>query len=675
MPEQEDQGTRPTQNQDLLKEIRENFQYAVDGWRDIREEGQKDMKYLAGDPWDEKERRARENAGRPCLALDELGQYINQLINDVRQNKRSIRVAPKGQGANDEEAELRGNKIREIEYRSNAQAAYITAFENAASRSYGYFRIGTRYVRDDSFDQELYIGRIPNPNAVYLDPDYQKADASDMNWGFVIQHILKKRFLKDYPKAEKRDFDAEGFKEVSGSWLKGDRIQVAEYWKVEGQEVDFPEGDRTRKVQKRKVTQYLTNGVEILEENDWGGEWIPIIPVFGKEIYVDKGRGDERVLMSMVRLARDPYMLYCYYRTCQAELVGMTPKTPYIGYEGQFEGHEDDWKNINKIPLAYLEVKPQLDATAGAVLPLPERQKYEPQIAALELGAEAARRAIQAAMGITALPTAAQRRSEKSGIALERIEAQQQKGSFHFIDNYNLALEHAGRILDDKLDTVYDTARETGILKADDSYALVKLNQPDKDEKGKPIERKFHKGEYDVTISTGPSFQSQREEAQVFVDTLAANPQLVALALQNPQSTAAKLLSLAIRLRNLGPLGDEMAEAIDPSKKDGDMPPQAMAMMQKLDQERQQLNAYAQQIEEQLKAAQAKEQAKVLELQSRERIATENNQVKMAVEEMKAEGAAMQVRMQAEFDGLQAQLEARLASLQPQPQVSPAAEG
>jgi hypothetical protein len=43
------------------------------------------------------------------------------------------------------------------------------------------------------------------------------------------------------------------------------------------------------------------------------------------------------------------------------------------------------------------------------------RQPYEPPIQAFEIGAESARRGIQAAMGWSALPTDAQRINNKSG--------------------------------------------------------------------------------------------------------------------------------------------------------------------------------------------------------------------------------------------------------------------
>src|SRR6059058_208330 len=115
-----DDTTRtPAEDEDLLEEIRDRFTYAYDAWHEIHEEGDKDMRYVAGDPWDPKDRREREEAGRPCLALDELGQYYNQVINDIRANPIAMKFDPTGNGANDNGALFYADKSREIEYRSN----------------------------------------------------------------------------------------------------------------------------------------------------------------------------------------------------------------------------------------------------------------------------------------------------------------------------------------------------------------------------------------------------------------------------------------------------------------------------------------------------------------------------------------------------------------------------
>src|SRR5260370_42540118 len=114
------------------------------------------MRYVAGDRWDPAERSRREDPKhpRPCLALDELNQYVNQLINDVRESKRSITVIPTGGGANDKTAELRRNMIWQIQIDSKAQAANIQAFERGAHRSHGRLPNNHPSVTPDKFRQK-----------------------------------------------------------------------------------------------------------------------------------------------------------------------------------------------------------------------------------------------------------------------------------------------------------------------------------------------------------------------------------------------------------------------------------------------------------------------------------------------------------------------------------------
>ena len=148
---------------DLLLRIRERFQQATDAWADIRKAGAEDMRHVAGNPWPSDDKSKRRAAGRPALALDELGQYFNQVINDVRANPRGVKFAATGNGANDESAKFYSEKMREIEYRSNAQVAYTTAFENAVQRGYGFCRVNTEVKSFRSRDQEIIIEPFPNP--------------------------------------------------------------------------------------------------------------------------------------------------------------------------------------------------------------------------------------------------------------------------------------------------------------------------------------------------------------------------------------------------------------------------------------------------------------------------------------------------------------------------------
>lgn len=580
----------------LLTEIRDRWDYASEQWREIKEDGSKDMLCVAGRVWeamDPKGLQQRKSTGRPFLSLDEIGQYVNQTVNDVRANPRAMKFSPTGNGANDKTAEFYGNKAREIEYRSHAQMVYTTAFENAVQRGYGFCRVTTKFAGPRTFNQDIWLEPIVNPDLVTPDPDGLKPDGSDMKYCFVHELWWVKDFQARFPNATTRDFGSD-MQTSYPSWFKGDKIQIAEYWKVksrkrtlllfqgpaegmppieifkdelpEGFEEQFGVPDNQREVDDQSVCQYLTNGVEILEYTEWPGKYIPIAACYGKVLYLNEGAGTEKKLLSMVRLARDPYMLYCYYRTTQAELVGMTPKTPYMAYEGQLDKTQllEIAKSLHE-PVPVVLAKAQVEGTpVGTVLPLPQRQPYTPEIAALELGAEAARRAIQAAMGGTPLPTSAQRKNEKSGKALEQIEASGQRGNFHFIDHYEDMIRHVGAIVEDLMDKVLDTARDVAVLEKDDAPKTVRINDPANPD-AYPT-----KGDHLVTISTGPAFESEREAASDFADTLANIP-----------AVFAQCADLIIRLKNLGPIGDALAERLTPPEyrqqsKDGKMDPQAM---------------------------------------------------------------------------------------------------
>jgi hypothetical protein len=575
---------------DILKDIRDKFKADTSAWREIREDGDKNMLVVSGDVWEAMDpagKKARIEAKRPYLSFDELGQYTNQLVNEIRANKRAVKVTAIGYGATEDAANFTANLIRQIEYRSNAQQAYTCMFENSVQRNFGALRVLTRDVGPDTLDQEIIIEPLVNPNLVTPDGNSVKPDGSDMAHCTIHEAMSKAQFRRRFKDAEEQGF--QGFEVAYPDWFKDDSVMVAEHWvketrsrlqylmrMLDGSERLFWADDLGRKPEKSEIARsrtfedhavkhYLTNGYEILDETDWPGQYIPVVLCFGKVLFLNVGGVTKRKVLSLVTLAREPAMYYAYIRSCGAEVVGSVPRASVVGYQGQFTGHEQDWQRAHYEPVAYLEVNGQTDATGQQMLPLPQRQSWDPPLQNLELVAEAARRAIQAAMGTTPLPSAAQRRNEKSGKALERIQYAEQKGSFHFHDHFNDSLARTGVIVEDLAPHVYDTMRDVTVRKPDDSTDVVRVNDPSNPQSvwlkrdGKRV------GLNDVTVSVGPQADSEREAASDFADTLAqSNPQVFAL-----------LGPLIVKLKNLGPLGDEMAELLETLQ-----PPEVRAMKQ-----------------------------------------------------------------------------------------------
>jgi len=672
----------------ILKEIRENYTIYKEVWRPIIEEGDKDMLAVGGNPWETKEREFRDKYDRPVMTWDELSPYINQLVNDPRQNKRAIKINPRGAGATNITAQLREDKMREIQYNSRAQSAFTTAFQGAAERSYGWFGINARLVADGLtedqyneliktapeklFEQELYIYRIANPNSVLPNPAYKEQDASDMTECFVTERVQRAEFKRRWKGAKFVDWQGD-YAEQAPGWQEEKIVQVAAYYKaiikrkklylldglnnaedrvalygdeLPGDSKNPQEREdewladeknkkrirRDRTIETRRIKQYWTNGLEILEESDEIPiRWIPLILVAGKEMWIDEGGGAKRRLLSLIRLARDPYMAYCYIRSSEAEEAGMAPKSPIMGYAGQFETDREAWENLNKIPRPFIQVDAVTDPTdPNKLLPMPTRPQFQPNFQSYEVFAEAARRAIRTACGGSDLPTAAQRINEKSGVALKEIEANEDRGTFHFIDNFNFSLEHAGRVIDAWFPYVYDTKRDIAIMKADGEFKTVTINDEqyiEKDADGQAIQQHYDAttGDHGVTVSTGKDAASQRDEVRDLLSNVMGELQQIAAIA--PPGAAAKLLALNIRLAALGPLGDEMADTLDPPDADK----QKVAALQKAQQETQMQQQVIVEMQKELEKLKLEKAGKVIDNEYEKQFQQLNNDMKILV--------------------------------------------
>jgi hypothetical protein len=609
MPETEvlDDPDLGTQNEALLKRIRQRYRYGMDKWRRNREDGQKNMRYVSGDPWDDEDKQARK--GRPTVCADELNQYVNQVVNTARQNPLGIKIDPAGDNATEQLAEYRENRIRAIEYACNASQAYINGLQAAVERNIGYWRVSRSYVSDESDEQEILILPIMNPDAVLIDPDYKELDGSDIRWAFELEKLPLDDFETEYPDAEKKSFSADEFGEDSEYWYDGKSILIASYWEVKQTKKQV--GKKKRIVYQRTIQQYVTNGVEILRKGDvQPGPYIPIIPVFGKELWVDYGSGGERVLLSLVSLARDPQKALAYVMSAMLENMGQLPKTTFIGAVGQFETDEETWKSINHVFHPYAQYDPVVDATGQQTLPPPQRTPLTPDFQAYAVGVDICHRAIMSAMGLQALPTATQRANQKSGVALDKIQSSQAIGSYHLVDSYNRAIKLTGRIVNGWLSETDLGETKRPIRLADGKHKMVPINTDAVVFEG---DHEYHfpiaddKGRYQVTISTGPSYESQREEGSEFADTLVAN--LKNLPVSGPQ--AAQLLAMVIRLKQLGPLGDQMADIISPQN-------QGMGQqMQEMQQQGAVMQEQMQKMGAQLQELLLEKKAKVIEMQGK----------------------------------------------------------
>ena len=667
------------QDEDLLKRIQADWKYATEhpDWKENLRQAELDDRALSIDgPWTDEDIAARSVKGseRPCIHLDQLSQYVAQLVNEAKANPIAIKATPASGDVTEENAELRAARIRAIEYESKAERARLQALADAARHGFGVYGITIERKSWDDFQRVIRYRTFLNSYSVIWDPECQQPDWSDMRYAFVLSRLSKDQFPVEFPDAQITSF---GQEHVATGWVDDSSVQIAEYWYRKTRKrtllkVEVPGAEKPLKVFKDQLSKGFvlpgsdeqvvleghtvksdaivlqdgsqwkildrldtlepqiwmckTNGIEILTDpQKWPGKWIPLFPLVGEQVFEKRGGRTRRVIKSYIRGGRHGQMLFDYYVSSEAEVVGMTPKTPYVGALGQFEGLEDDWDTIHKVARGRIEYRPILD-NVGAVLPPPKREQYEPPIKAIEIGKESARRSIQASIGSYGV-TRLDDTNVKSGVALERLKAQNNMGSYHFIDALKAMIQHDGRVVNDLLDDVESEELTAGLRDLDGTYRVKKLNTEDP----KTRLRLTDEDQTEITISTGLPFQSQREEAQSVGDILIQNINAIAPIIG--QQKAVELLAFTLEMRQLGPTGDKMIKILVPEM-DGEQDPKALAA------ELQKWQGLAEALGQRIQALEAEKAAKTAGLESNERIAAMQAQIdklKIVVDLIKSE--------------------------------------
>lgn len=583
---------------DAVAEAKEAFGLAQEHEAENRQDALDDIRFARlGEQWPTDIRRDRELDGRPCLTINRLPAFIRQVVNDGRQNRPAITVHPVDSASDPETAEILNGLIRNIEQSSDADVAYDTALDFAVTGGFGYFQIDLQYAHDDTFEQDIVINRIANPFSVYGDPASSAADSSDWNTSFVLDLVTKAQFdqrwkgreftsFSDTLDSDLRRKDSEDTAVIASHWSRETvtrRIYALSNGDVVSEEVlranqqAFAATGVTvigqpREVPSYKVTQRLLSGSEVLETVEWAGKYIPIVPVYGEEIYVD-GR---RRLRSLVRDAKDPQRMFNYWRTVSTELVALAPKAPFIGRKGAFETDAVKWATANTQSHAYIEY----DGPEA-----PQRQPFSGVPAGAIQEALNSADDMKSIMGLHDASLGA-RSNETSGKAIMARQREGDISTFHYIDNLNRAIRHAGRILVDLIPKVYATPRVLRILGPDGTAQTVPANQPfmaqvqDASGEVRQVEKIYNltTGRYDVTVKAGPSFTSRREEAAT---------QMIELIRAYPD--AAPVIGDLLAKNLDWPGADEIAERLKkmlPAQLQGESPEaqQAQAEMQKLAQ-------------------------------------------------------------------------------------------
>jgi Phage P22-like portal protein len=589
----------------IIQEAVDFLKFSNDADTMNRQEALEDLKFVNGDQWPVELQNSRNLESRPVLTINKLDTFCRQVTNQQRQQRPRIKVHATNTEADAKVAQVISGVIRHIEVNSNADHAYDNGFDYAVRMGWGYWRVTTKYVREDSFDQEIYIEPVDNPFTVYFDPNSIAPDGSDAEKCLITTMMPKEVFRKLYPDLDDgTSFTQRGTGDSQSEWITKEDIRIAEYfYTVREKATLYHLSDGTMKFAdgkdffqrlelaglsviderssfKKTIKWKKMTAIEVIEEQDWPGRHIPVIPCYGRHVVI----GNKRKKFGMIRNAKDPQRMYNFWQTSLTESIALAPKAKWIMAEGQDEGHENEWAQANVKSTSYLRYK-QRDID-GQPAPPPQRLQPEPPPAGVITAASVINDDLSAIMGIfdpNQMPT-----GNISGKALNGQQQQVDLTNFDYYDNLTRSISHTGKIILDLIPKIYDSERVLRIIGDDGKPDLVTLNE--RTAVGEVL-NDVTVGEYDVVMETGPGYNSKRQEAvESMMGMLSADPTLMQTAgdliFRNMDFPGAD--TIADRLATLNPLSQVDEKSPIPPQVQMQLA-QSQAQMQQMAQEIQQL--------------------------------------------------------------------------------------
>ena len=619
----------PAEDEEFIRLALERFERSKSALESRREEYSEDARFVnvLGGQWNKSVRQHRENRGKPAHEFNELHTYVQQIVNRARQNRPQPRVDPGDSPASTETAEFLGGRLRHIQYASQADIAYDTAVDCAATGGWGVLAIEAEYVDGGAlggkptFNQEPRIRRVLDPLTEYPDPSALEPDFSDAKFWFSRWWMDREEYQRKYHKDP-----IPWEKDASEDWASESQVCLAKYWTVdetprryialsdgtEGyeDELEVPEGVQVvneREDLQRQVMCHIIDGEKRLESTEWMGRWIPRIIVLGSEKVVD----GQVLWISAVRFARGPQKLKNAYKSAIANLLQLASTAPWTGPKGMFR--DARWRDAHLENYPFLEWDPVYTKDDQLIPAKPERNTYETPIQSLSAAAMQSSDDIKRSVGYSDAILQPSK-ADLSGVAVQRRQEGVNLTNFHFEDNLVRAQWHCARVVLDLDMALADSPRVLRARKEDGmTWSAPVTRQMDGGHvpqvqgwEGKPHHR-LDVGSYDITITTGPGYATKLEqELDFLLEALRGNPQGWTLYADRIFSLLGyKDLEERARLA----LPPQIQQAMN--DKAGNVPPQVRAQLLTLMQQNQQMRAALQQMLMKLQTKQVEQQGRL----------------------------------------------------------------
>ena len=365
-----------TSNDEIFQEASERLRIAEQSEGANRQAAVIDLEFEDGQQWPTDIYNQRKVSRRPTLTINHTRAMVKRVVNNMRMQRPRIKVHPVGDGADVDLAQKIGGLIRHIEQRSEGATAYDIGGESAVKMGWGYWRILSEYIAEDSFEQELKIAPIRNPFTVYMDPGSILPAGEDAEWCLITETMKRSEFERKYPEEAETEWRDGGQGDMSLEWRTKEEIRLAEYFRIvkkkdtlvkltsgesvylsqmkEGQQIAKNlRGDEIRRpAYRRQLEWHRLNGSTVVESVDLPGKWIPVVRCEGNVMDLNgqiRRKGMVRDLIDVARMVN--YWRHLSLDTPLPTPTGWTTMGEVKSGDMLFNEHGKPCKVLGKSPI------------------------------------------------------------------------------------------------------------------------------------------------------------------------------------------------------------------------------------------------------------------------------------------------------------------------------------
>lgn len=570
--------------------------------------------FIQGAQWEGDWGAQFENGLR--VQINKTARGHDKIINDYRANRFAVRYRPVGAGGDDDTAELLNGLMFADMYRSKGQQALDNAFSEGAAGGMGAWRLCNEYEDEsdpDNDHQRIGIYQIVDADQrVYFDLDAKLYDKSDARYAYVMNSMTPDAFHREYGQDRATSWPENRTRVNWFDWFRPTIVYVAEYYEVETptEELRIFKRDATdeefrfwakdmepemvddylkrgfsltkRKIKRKRVHKWMLSGAEILEDCGYiAGDCIPIIPFYGKRVFIDNV---ER-FKGHVRDAKDPARVYNAQISKLTEVASLAPREVPIFAPEQVEGLADHWQNMNLERHPYALAHPIIDPQSGAIVQTGPVSYIKPPDVPPVLGALIQQTGADIAEITNGDDGSMEIKSNVSGEAMDIAASRVDAKSYVYMDNFKQSVQRFGEVYYAMAKEVYvEEGREVETMDEDGETESAVLHEVATNATTGVTAKRYDLsvGKFKVLADVTEATSTRRDKTVRTMMTLAQ----AATAIQAPDLGKAFLLTA---------IGNMDGEGIDDLKTFGHKMAVSIGLDEMTEQEKQQAQAQQQQ--------------------------------------------------------------------------------